>query len=121
MSGQSADDELWAAVADPSRRRVLDLIVGRGEATPTALAGELPFTRQAVAKHLAVLERAGLIEGHRHGREVRYVVRADGLTAATQAMARAAARWDTRLEAIKRLAESGHIDKSARTRAEPRP
>jgi DNA-binding MarR family transcriptional regulator len=93
---------------------VLDLIVGRGEATPTALAGELPFTRQAVAKHLAVLERAGLIESHRHGREVRYVVCAEGLTAATQAMARAAARWDKRLEAIKRLAESAHLESSAR-------
>jgi DNA-binding MarR family transcriptional regulator len=119
MSGQSTDDELWTAVADPSRRRVLDLIVGRGERTPTALAGELPFTRQAVTKHLAVLERAGLIEGHRHGREVRYVVRPDGLAAATKAMALAAARWDTRLEAIKRLAESAHIDMSARTGAEP--
>jgi DNA-binding transcriptional ArsR family regulator len=115
MSGESVDDELWAAVADPSRRRVLDLIVGHGEATPTALASELPFTRQAVAKHLAVLERAGLIESYRRGREVRYVVRADGLTAATQAMARAAARWDNRLDAIKRLAESAHLDNSART------
>jgi DNA-binding transcriptional ArsR family regulator len=110
MSRESVDDGLWAAVADPSRRRVLDLIVGHGEATPTALASELPFTRQAVAKHLAVLERAGLIESHRHGREVRYVVRADGLTAATKAMAGAAARWDKQLDAIKRLAESAHLE-----------
>jgi DNA-binding transcriptional ArsR family regulator len=119
MTRESDDDELWAAVTDPSRRRVLDLIVGRGEATPTTLASELPFTRQAVAKHLAVLERAGLIEGHRHGREVRYVVLTDGLTAATKAMARAAARWDRRLEAIKRIAESAHIDKSARAGPKP--
>jgi DNA-binding transcriptional ArsR family regulator len=119
MSDESIDEELWAAVADPSRRRVLDLIVGGAEATPTALAGELPFTRQAVAKHLAVLERAGLIEGHRHGREVRYVIRTDGLTAATHAMARAAAQWDKRLEAIKRLAESTQLDESARAGREP--
>jgi DNA-binding transcriptional ArsR family regulator len=119
MTRQSADDELWAAVADPSRRRVLDLIVGHGEVTPTALASELPFTRQAVAKHLAVLERAGLIEGHRHGREVRYVVRTDGLTAATHAMARAAAQWDKRLEAIKRLAESTQLDEIPPSGPEP--
>jgi ArsR family transcriptional regulator, cadmium/lead-responsive transcriptional repressor len=118
MSPEGGDDELWAAVADPSRRRVLDVIVARGEVTPTALAGELPFTRQAVAKHLAVLDRAGLVEGHRHGREIRYVVRPEGLNAAAQVLARAAARWDGRLEAIKRLAESAHREQSARDEAE---
>ena len=50
------DDELWAAIADPSRRRVLDLIVQRGEATASSLADQVPFTRQAVSKHLVVLE-----------------------------------------------------------------
>jgi DNA-binding transcriptional ArsR family regulator len=112
MSREGGDDGLWAAVADPSRRRVLDILVTRGEATPTALAGELPFTRQAVAKHLAVLERAGLVEGHRQGREVRYTVRPEGLDAATRAMARVAARWDERLAAIKRIAESARRDAS---------
>jgi DNA-binding transcriptional ArsR family regulator len=112
MSREGGEDGLWAAVADPSRRRVLDILVARGEATPTVLAGELPFTRQAVAKHLAVLERAGLVEGRRQGREVRYVVRPEGLDAATQAMTRVAARWDERLAAIKRIAESAHRDTS---------
>ena len=58
-------DELWAAVGDPTRRRVLDVLLDRGEATATVVAGELPVTRQAVAKHLAVLDRAGLVEGRR--------------------------------------------------------
>jgi len=106
MSRAGGDDELWAAVGDPSRRRVLDVIVARGEATPTSLAAELPFTRQAVAKHLAVLSRAGLVQGRRHGREVRYVVRPEGLDAAARVVARAAARWEQRLLAIKRLAET---------------
>jgi DNA-binding transcriptional ArsR family regulator len=53
-------DELWAAVADPTRRRLLDALLAHGEATATTLAGDLPVTRQAVAKHLSVLERAGL-------------------------------------------------------------
>ena len=55
-----ADDDLWAAIADPSRRRVLDLLVQRGEASASRLAGEVPFSRQAVSKHLVVLEQAGL-------------------------------------------------------------
>ena len=107
------EDELWEAVADPSRRKVLDLILAHGQATPTTLAAELPFTRQAVAKHLAVLARAGLVEAHRHGREVRYTVRPERVGAAAramahaaQAMAAAAARWDRRLDTIKRLAEA---------------
>jgi DNA-binding transcriptional ArsR family regulator len=110
-----ADDELWEAVAEPSRRRVLDLLLAHVEATPTMLAAGLPFTRQAVAKHLAVLTRAGLVEGHRHGREIRYSARPEQVSAAARAMAeaaaqmaRAAAQWDRRLEAIKRLAEAQH-------------
>ena len=111
MSRSSVSEEaLLEAVADGSRRRVLDLILARGEATPTSLAAELPFTRQAVAKHLAVLDRAGLVESSRHGREVRYSIRPEHLDRAARVMARVAARWDARLESIKRMAES----KSAR-------
>jgi ArsR family transcriptional regulator, cadmium/lead-responsive transcriptional repressor len=99
-------DELWSAVADPTRRRVLDLILARGEATATTVAGELPVTRQAVAKQLAVLDRAGLVEGRRRGREVRYAVRPERLDAAARSMAQVAAEWDARLVAIKRIAEA---------------
>jgi DNA-binding transcriptional ArsR family regulator len=99
-------DELWSAVADPTRRRVLDVLLARGEATATTLAGELPVTRQAVAKHLAVLDRAGLVEGRRRGREVRYAVRPQRLDVATRALAQVAAEWDVRLSAIKRIAEA---------------
>ena len=99
-------DELWAAVADPTRRRLLDALLARGEATATTLARDLPVTRQAVAKHLSVLERAGLVDSRRLGREVRYAVRPERLDAATEWLARVAAEWDERLGAIKRLAES---------------
>jgi ArsR family transcriptional regulator, cadmium/lead-responsive transcriptional repressor len=100
------EEDLLEAVADTSRRRVLDLILAHGEVTPTALAAELPFTRQAVAKHLTVLDRAGLVESKRTGREVRYSVRPEHLDVAVRAMAKVAARWDARLGAIKRAAES---------------
>jgi len=100
------EDALWAAVADPTRRRVLDALLERGEATTTTLAEGLPVTRQAVAKHLVVLDRVGLVAGHRRGREVRYAVRPERLDAAGEAMARVAAQWDRRLARIKRLAEA---------------
>ena len=104
------DEQLWAAVAEPGRRRVLDALVALGEATPTVLAREVPFTRQAVSKHLGVLLEAGVVSQRRDGREVRYTVRPDRLAAAAKAMAAAAARWDARLQAIKQLAEAEHRD-----------
>jgi DNA-binding transcriptional ArsR family regulator len=104
------DDELWAAIADPSRRRVLDLLVQRGEATASTLAGQVPFTRQAVSKHLVVLEEAGLVDRRKQGREVLFRVDADRLDQATQAMAAVARQWDRRLVAIKRLAEAAHAE-----------
>ncbi len=100
------EDALWAAVADPTRRRVLDALLEQGVATTTTLAERLPVTRQAVAKHLVVLDRVGLVAGQRHGREVRYAVRAERLDAAAESMARVAAQWDKRLARIKQLAES---------------
>jgi ArsR family transcriptional regulator, cadmium/lead-responsive transcriptional repressor len=115
MSAVAAEvDELWSAVGDPTRRRVLDVLLDRGEATATVLAGELPVTRQAVAKHLVVLDRAGLVEGRRRGREVRYVVRPQRLDAAARSMAQVAAEWDARLAAIKRIAEDIHRRKETR-------
>jgi ArsR family transcriptional regulator, cadmium/lead-responsive transcriptional repressor len=109
------DDDLWAAIADPSRRRVLDLLVHRGEASASWLAGQVPFTRQAVSKHLVVLEEAGLVGHRKQGREVLYQVHADRLDQASRAMAEVANRWDRRLEAIKRLAEAAHAQAKGAT------
>ncbi|MBV8950917.1 MAG: helix-turn-helix transcriptional regulator [Actinobacteria bacterium] len=105
-----SDDELWSAIADPSRRRLLDLLVRNGESTASSLAEEVPFTRQAVVKHLSVLEQAGLVTRQREGREVRFRVDPDHLDAATRTMAQLARDWDRRLNAIKRLAEAAHRD-----------
>ncbi len=105
-----ADDELWSAIADPSRRRVLDLLVHNGEVSASWLAGRVPFSRQAVSKHLVVLEEAGLVGRRKQGREVLYRVDADRLDQATRAMADLAAQWDQRLAAIKRLAEAAHAE-----------
>lgn len=69
------DEEVWLAVANPSRRSLLELLINGGEATASGLASEVPFTRQAVSKHLAVLEKAQLVTSRRQGREVLYSVR----------------------------------------------
>src|SRR5215218_5545521 len=115
------DDELWAAIADPSRRRVLDLLVQQGEATASGLAGHVPFTRQAVSKHLVVLEEAGLIGRRKQGREVLYRVNVDRLDQATRAMAAVARQWDRRLDTIKRLAEAAHAKGANHANAPDRP
>jgi DNA-binding transcriptional ArsR family regulator len=99
--------EIFAALADPTRWRVLTLLAERGEATATTLAGDLPVSRVAVIKHLAVLDRAGLVKSRRAGREVRYTVRPERLNATARQLDAIAGEWDARLAAIKRLAEEG--------------
>ncbi|WP_336211547.1 ArsR/SmtB family transcription factor [Nonomuraea sp. LPB2021202275-12-8] len=103
-------DSVLVALADPTRRRLLDLLAAQGEATATTLAGRLPVSRQAVVKHLAVLDAAGLVSSSRAGREVRYTVRPAALNATARWMATLADDWDRRLENIKRAAEAAERD-----------
>ena len=110
-----SDDELWSAIGDPSRRRVLDLLVRRGAASASWLAGQVPFSRQAVSKHLVVLEQAGLISRRKQGREVLYQVDAERLDQAARAMSGLASQWDRRLNTIKRLAEAAYAQARAQT------
>jgi DNA-binding transcriptional ArsR family regulator len=105
---RSYDEEVWLAVADPSRRSLLDLLINKGEATASGLASEVPFTRQAVAKHLAVLEKAQLVTSRRHGREVLFSVRPTEIDNAAQMMINVGEAWDARLQSIKRIAEEVH-------------
>jgi DNA-binding transcriptional ArsR family regulator len=107
QSRQDAD-QLWAALGDPMRLRLLDLLLQHGEATASALATELPITRQGVAKHLLVLQRADLVHAQRIGRETRFAVSDERLAQAQQQMARVASRWDERLTRIKRIAEAAY-------------
>lgn len=100
------DDELWAALGDPTRRRLLDLLLADGSGTATSLSSRMPVTRQAVAKHLGVLERAELVVPRRDGREVRYVVNEAQFARAVEQLASVGAAWDARLRRIKTIAES---------------
>ncbi|MEV8362090.1 ArsR/SmtB family transcription factor [Streptomyces niveus] len=99
-------DGVFVALADPTRRKLLDLLAAQGEVTATALADDLPVSRQAVVKHLTVLDAAGLVSGRRAGREVRYAVRPAALDATARWMATLAADWDRRLANVKRIAEA---------------
>jgi DNA-binding transcriptional ArsR family regulator len=111
--GRSAGEEVdnvLVALADPTRRQLLDLLAAHGEVTATTLAERLPVSRQAVVKHLNVLDAAGLVSGRRVGREVRYAVRPTALDATARWMAGLAADWDRRLATIKRIAEAAERD-----------
>ncbi|MGW6395160.1 ArsR/SmtB family transcription factor [Streptomyces sp. NPDC055103] len=109
-------DSVLGALADPTRRHLLDLLAAQGEATATTLAERLPVSRQAVVKHLAVLDAAGLVSGGRVGREVRYAVRPAALDTTARWMASLATDWDRRLANIKRVAEAAERDSDS-TRA----
>ena len=105
MSRVAIDDDLWSAVGDPTRRRMLDLLLADGGGTATTLSDRLPVTRQAVAKHLAVLDRVGLVHATPAGRERRYEVDEAQLGRAVDQLASVGATWDARLNRIKRIAE----------------
>ena len=88
---------LFAALADPTRRQVIRSLSGAEPVTASGLAAELPITRQAIAKHLGALERAGLVEPHREGRETRYRLTPEPLDGAIAWMEEVGARWDRSL------------------------
>ena len=99
------DDTLWSAVGDPTRRRLLDLLLSGG-GTATTLSRQLPVTRQAVAKHLGVLDRVGLVHVTASGRERLYQVDEAQLARAVAQLSSVGAAWDARLLRIKRIAEA---------------
>ena len=100
------DDGLWSAIGDPTRRRMLDLLLAGGDGTATTLSEHLPVTRQAVSKHLVVLDRVGLVHATPAGRERRYRVDDAQLARAVAQLAQVGSAWDARLQRIKRIAET---------------
>ncbi|MDS2171879.1 metalloregulator ArsR/SmtB family transcription factor [Nesterenkonia sp. CL21] len=102
------DDTLWDAVGDPTRRALMDVMIAAGPSSATRLSEQMPVSRQAVAKHLAVLERAGLVEARQEGRERRFTVDPEQLSRATAQLQDVGRRWDARLDRIRLLAEEIH-------------
>jgi DNA-binding transcriptional ArsR family regulator len=93
---------VFAALADPTRRRVLQELADRPGVTASALAADLPVSRQAIVKHLTALRKAGLAERERSGREAHYRLRPAPLTDAVAWMATTGAQWDERLARLDR-------------------
>jgi DNA-binding transcriptional ArsR family regulator len=93
-------DNVFGALADPTRRGLMERLVAEGPATATNLVNGLPVTRQAVVKHLQVLAEAGLVTAARQGREVRYAAEADALGPALAWMAATGSAWDRRLDRL---------------------
>ena len=85
---------------------MIETLQRQGEASASTLAASMPVSRQAVVKHLAVLDRAGLVSSSRVGREVRFALRPEGAPAAARWLDSAVARWGRRLETIKAIAEA---------------
>ena len=105
MSASDPIGALLAALADATRRDILDALAARGASSATALAGRLTISRQAVVKHLRVLETVGAVRSERVGREVRYRLDPAPMRRASAWFERAARKWDDALSAIKRAAE----------------
>jgi DNA-binding transcriptional ArsR family regulator len=103
---ESVAEEVFAALADPSRRTILAVLASHGPATATDLAARLPITRQAIAKHLILLTVAGLVvaePGER--RRIRYRLLPGSIQIAQQFLAALARDWDASLDALRR-----HLD-----------
>lgn len=99
------EERVLAALADPTRRQLLDAIAAYGETTATKLATQVIISRQAVVKHLSILEEANLVSSHRVGREMRYTLCTEQLESTADWLAHLARDWDRKLNAIKVRAE----------------
>ena len=110
-SGPEAEQAVFAALADPTRRAVLRSIASGEASTATELAARLPITRQAVRKHLALLEQAQLVDAQRSGREVHFQATPAPLGDAIAWMTAVGAQWDDRLAALGKAV--GHADPRA--------
>lgn len=102
---------VFAALSDPTRRLVVETLLRDGSTSVPALRAELPITRQAVAKHVATLDHAGLIErAPGAGREVRYRLREGALEPAAAWLRDAEAAWDARLARLRSAVERSRPD-----------
>jgi DNA-binding transcriptional ArsR family regulator len=90
-------DAVFTALADPTRRDVIAALAREPRLTASRLAGDMPVTRQAVSKHLAALDRAGLVRADHVGRETHYELTPEPLGEAMAWMAGVGARWDSSL------------------------
>src|SRR5215213_9764796 len=99
------DAPIFAALADPMRRKLLVSLAQHSPKTATQMAQEYPITRQGILKHLNILEDAGLVAVHKMGREKRYALTPEPLNELEQWLKLLNAKWDERLLRLKNLVE----------------
>jgi ArsR family transcriptional regulator, cadmium/lead-responsive transcriptional repressor len=97
---------VFNALADPTRRYLVEALAAKPGATATGLASELPISRQAVAKHLKLLAEAGLVNSHRQGREALFQLDTEPLADAVAWIGAVGGEWERNLSGLKRLLES---------------
>ncbi len=100
-------DVVFGALADPTRRALVQRLVVSGPASATVLASSFPFSRQAVVKHLQALETAGLVVAQRVGREVQYRAEPAPMAAAIGWMLDSGAAWDRRIDRLRQRPARG--------------
>jgi DNA-binding transcriptional ArsR family regulator len=105
MAAEPAD-AVFAALADATRRTILRAVSERGPLTATTLAGELPISRQAIAKHLSLLRDAGLVHADRAGRETQFTAQPEALRDVAAWATATGQRWDDRLDRLRRRLEA---------------
>lgn len=114
---EAVAEQVFTALADPTRRAILAALARQGPATATNLAEHLPITRQAIAKHLFLLADAGLVTGESgERRRVRYRLCSAPVQVAQQFLAALAHDWDSRLEAL-----VAHLNRPTQPITQPRP
>jgi DNA-binding transcriptional ArsR family regulator len=120
LTAEARAGAVFEALADPTRRAVLRDVAAHGPRTATELAAELPVTRQAVAKHLAVLRGAGLVAAERAGRETRFSATLAPLTEAGRWLSRTGDAWDQRLQRLQQRARAADRNRGRNRDGAPR-
>jgi DNA-binding transcriptional ArsR family regulator len=109
MAAPKPKHDVFQAIADPTRRELLKMLVDR-EMPVTVISGHFPMSRTAVSKHLRILADAGLLRERKVGRETRYRLEAEPLLELKRWLAYYERYWDNKLAALQHFVESGESD-----------
>lgn len=103
--GRAEPAPIFSALGDPTRLQLVDRLVRGGPQSITRLSRGFPYTRQAITKHLRVLEDAGLVRGMRRGRERHWKLEATRIDVARRYLDHVSSQWDAALDRLKRFVE----------------
>lgn len=109
IRGRYLTRDVHSAIADPTRRQVLDLLAKAGELPLHAMAIKFPMGRTGVSKHLAILKEAALVADHKIGRESRYSLNASGLRDVQKWVAYYERFWTQQIDRLKDLLEEDDL------------